>query len=219
MNPGSNTESYPAFAHIGLRENPGKNLNQVTCPNRESNPGHLVSRLDSLTRLNETKVIMPGSSIESYPAFARKKPQPSNLPRPGFELGPPGFAARLADRYSTVNCPKTGLNLTSDTKKAPLIKQLVQEIISRNGTDGKTYWNFKKLRQSESNASAFTVKPSSRVRVIKGDVNFAHSHATNREETDAKNVKANLKRMAGDHPELKPGQILRNYYMKLLHVF
>ncbi|KAJ4429788.1 hypothetical protein ANN_21992 [Periplaneta americana] len=24
MSPGSNTESYPAFAHIGLRENPGK---------------------------------------------------------------------------------------------------------------------------------------------------------------------------------------------------
>ncbi|KAJ4450628.1 hypothetical protein ANN_02056 [Periplaneta americana] len=49
MSPGSNTESYPAFAHIGLRENPGKNLNQATCPDRESNPGHLVSRLDALT--------------------------------------------------------------------------------------------------------------------------------------------------------------------------
>ncbi|KAJ4430011.1 hypothetical protein ANN_22219 [Periplaneta americana] len=49
MSPGSSTESYPAFAHIGLRENPGKNLNQVTCPDRESNPGHLVSRPDALT--------------------------------------------------------------------------------------------------------------------------------------------------------------------------
>ncbi|KAJ4436634.1 hypothetical protein ANN_16765 [Periplaneta americana] len=49
MSPGSSTESYPALAHIGLRENPGKNLNQVTCPDRESNPGHLVSRLDVLT--------------------------------------------------------------------------------------------------------------------------------------------------------------------------
>ncbi|KAJ4444459.1 hypothetical protein ANN_06251 [Periplaneta americana] len=28
MSPGSSTDSYPAFAHIGLRENPGKNLNQ-----------------------------------------------------------------------------------------------------------------------------------------------------------------------------------------------
>ncbi|KAJ4442105.1 hypothetical protein ANN_11971 [Periplaneta americana] len=43
------TESYPAFAHIGSRKNPGKNLNQVTCPDRESNPGHLVSRPDVLT--------------------------------------------------------------------------------------------------------------------------------------------------------------------------
>ncbi|KAJ4434138.1 hypothetical protein ANN_16458 [Periplaneta americana] len=30
-----------------------------------------------------------------------EKPQPGNLPRPGFEPGPPGFAARPADRYST----------------------------------------------------------------------------------------------------------------------
>ncbi|KAJ4443566.1 hypothetical protein ANN_05239 [Periplaneta americana] len=29
MSPGSSTESYPAFARIGLRENPGKNLNQI----------------------------------------------------------------------------------------------------------------------------------------------------------------------------------------------
>ncbi|KAJ4446452.1 hypothetical protein ANN_13148 [Periplaneta americana] len=49
MSPGSSTESYPAFARIGLRENPGKNLNQVTCPDRDSNPDHLVSRPDALT--------------------------------------------------------------------------------------------------------------------------------------------------------------------------
>ncbi|KAJ4425757.1 hypothetical protein ANN_27380 [Periplaneta americana] len=49
MSPGSSTYSYPAFAHIGLRENPGKNLNKVTCPDRDSNPGHLVSRSDALS--------------------------------------------------------------------------------------------------------------------------------------------------------------------------
>ncbi|KAJ4451445.1 hypothetical protein ANN_02907 [Periplaneta americana] len=32
-----------------LRENLGKNLNQVTCPDRDSNPGHLVSQPDALT--------------------------------------------------------------------------------------------------------------------------------------------------------------------------
>ncbi|KAJ4439255.1 hypothetical protein ANN_07375 [Periplaneta americana] len=49
MSSGSSTESYPAFARVGLRENPGENLNQVTCPDRDSNPGHLVSRPDALT--------------------------------------------------------------------------------------------------------------------------------------------------------------------------
>ncbi|KAJ4433671.1 hypothetical protein ANN_15981 [Periplaneta americana] len=47
MSPGSSTESYPAFAHIGLRESPGKNLNQITCPDRESNsvpPGFAARR-------------------------------------------------------------------------------------------------------------------------------------------------------------------------------
>ncbi|KAJ4446888.1 hypothetical protein ANN_13588 [Periplaneta americana] len=51
MSPGSSTESYPAFARIGLRENPGKNLNQVTCLDRDSNPGYLVSRPDALTNV------------------------------------------------------------------------------------------------------------------------------------------------------------------------
>ncbi|KAJ4446640.1 hypothetical protein ANN_13337 [Periplaneta americana] len=55
MSPGSSTESYPAFAHLGLRENPGKNLNQVTRPDRESNPGHLVSRPDALTVTPQSK--------------------------------------------------------------------------------------------------------------------------------------------------------------------
>ncbi|KAJ4427980.1 hypothetical protein ANN_23993 [Periplaneta americana] len=56
MSPGSSTESYPAFAHIGLRENPGKNLNQVTCTDRDSNPGHLVSQPDALTITPQFKV-------------------------------------------------------------------------------------------------------------------------------------------------------------------
>ncbi|KAJ4449708.1 hypothetical protein ANN_01112 [Periplaneta americana] len=59
MSPGSSTESYPAFAHIGLRENPGKNLNQVTCPNRESHPGHLVSRPDALAVTPQLTNFMP----------------------------------------------------------------------------------------------------------------------------------------------------------------
>ncbi|KAJ4447809.1 hypothetical protein ANN_09817 [Periplaneta americana] len=48
MSPGFSIESCPEFAHIGLRENTGKNLNQVTCPDWESNPDQLVSRPDAL---------------------------------------------------------------------------------------------------------------------------------------------------------------------------
>ncbi|KAJ4451266.1 hypothetical protein ANN_02727 [Periplaneta americana] len=57
MSPGSSTESYPAFACIGLRENPGKNLNQVTCPDRDSNPGHLVPRPDALTNVHISGIV------------------------------------------------------------------------------------------------------------------------------------------------------------------
>ncbi|KAJ4439156.1 hypothetical protein ANN_15113 [Periplaneta americana] len=56
MSPGSSTESYPAFARIGLRENPGKNLNQVTC---STGVDMYVCEMS------------PGSSTENYPVFAR----------------------------------------------------------------------------------------------------------------------------------------------------
>ncbi|KAJ4441087.1 hypothetical protein ANN_10937 [Periplaneta americana] len=49
MSPRVQHQSYPAFAHIGLRKT-RKNLNQVPCPDRDSNPGHLVSRPDTLDR-------------------------------------------------------------------------------------------------------------------------------------------------------------------------
>ncbi|KAJ4432523.1 hypothetical protein ANN_21145 [Periplaneta americana] len=63
MSPGSSADSYPAFAHIGLMENPGKNLNQVNYSDRESNTGHLVSRPDTLTvtpQVWTTLYIQPG---------------------------------------------------------------------------------------------------------------------------------------------------------------
>ncbi|KAJ4442798.1 hypothetical protein ANN_04391 [Periplaneta americana] len=89
----------------------------------------LVSKLQWVDRIaKEMKIVVsipdrgdnsggtnPGSSTESYPAFAqiglgenpRKKPQPGNLPQPGTEPEPPSFAARRANRYSTVVDLKT----------------------------------------------------------------------------------------------------------------
>ncbi|KAJ4438800.1 hypothetical protein ANN_14752 [Periplaneta americana] len=70
MSPGSSTESYPAFARIGLRENPRKNLNQVTCPDRDSNPGHLVSRPDALTNHDVGKRENPEENSRTYVVFS-----------------------------------------------------------------------------------------------------------------------------------------------------
>ncbi|KAJ4427484.1 hypothetical protein ANN_25132 [Periplaneta americana] len=62
------TESYPAFTRIGLRENPGKNLNQVTCPDRDSKPGHLVSRPDALTVTPQSHAGVDTGSTEHWGA-------------------------------------------------------------------------------------------------------------------------------------------------------
>ncbi|KAJ4434293.1 hypothetical protein ANN_22845 [Periplaneta americana] len=61
------------------------------------------------TQLTVLRIIQPLVQHRKLPSICsywiegkpRKKPQPGNLPRPGFEPGPPGFAARSADRYST----------------------------------------------------------------------------------------------------------------------
>ncbi|KAJ4445808.1 hypothetical protein ANN_12493 [Periplaneta americana] len=87
MSPGYSTESYPAFAHIGLRKNPGKNLNQVTCPDRESNPGHLVSWPDTLT-------VTPQADLDSL--LVKPADQCAKCPnKPEFECSGP----QLEDKY------------------------------------------------------------------------------------------------------------------------
>ncbi|KAJ4435985.1 hypothetical protein ANN_18609 [Periplaneta americana] len=54
MSPGSSTESYPAFAHIGLRENPGKNLKQMS-----PNGVYYKRYIQSITRaLDHTKIYL-----------------------------------------------------------------------------------------------------------------------------------------------------------------
>ncbi|KAJ4440574.1 hypothetical protein ANN_08719 [Periplaneta americana] len=70
MSLGSSTESYPAFACIGLRENPGKNLNQVTYPDRDS--GFAARRADRYS--TEFKLAPGGETLRDYviPSLANK---------------------------------------------------------------------------------------------------------------------------------------------------
>ncbi|KAJ4431231.1 hypothetical protein ANN_19828 [Periplaneta americana] len=75
MSPGSSTESYSAFAHIGLRETPEKKPHQVTCPDQQSNPGHLVSRPDALTVTpqNGKATVVDGIPIELVKCLGEDK--------------------------------------------------------------------------------------------------------------------------------------------------
>ncbi|KAJ4429086.1 hypothetical protein ANN_26087 [Periplaneta americana] len=60
----------------------------------------------------------------------RKKSQPGNLPRPGFEPGPPGFAARRADRYSTGDCgSSTGALAFHPGDSSSISGQVVTELV------------------------------------------------------------------------------------------
>ncbi|KAJ4436602.1 hypothetical protein ANN_16635 [Periplaneta americana] len=74
--PGSNTESYPAFAHIGLRENSGKNLDQVYCPHLWSNgqrvwPRNQVARVRIPVGESYPVEVFPGFSLNPIRANAR----------------------------------------------------------------------------------------------------------------------------------------------------
>ncbi|KAJ4450831.1 hypothetical protein ANN_02262 [Periplaneta americana] len=60
--------SVQTYLRERLRENPGKNLNQVTCPDRDSNPDHLVSRPDALT---VTPQVWTGTSITLRECISR----------------------------------------------------------------------------------------------------------------------------------------------------
>ncbi|KAJ4431310.1 hypothetical protein ANN_19907 [Periplaneta americana] len=75
-----------------------------TCAKMESSHQKAVLQYQGAA---ETEPREPGIEDEDVSSFGlvegkpRKKPQPGNLPRPGLEPGPPGFAARRSDRYST----------------------------------------------------------------------------------------------------------------------
>ncbi|KAJ4431539.1 hypothetical protein ANN_20138 [Periplaneta americana] len=62
MSSGSSTESYPVFAHIGLRENPGKNLNQIMSRSK-SGVNRPPIDPDALKKAVEEIIAPPGNKI------------------------------------------------------------------------------------------------------------------------------------------------------------
>ncbi|KAJ4430123.1 hypothetical protein ANN_22333 [Periplaneta americana] len=146
MSPGSSTESYPAFARIGLRENPGKNLNQITCPHRDSNPGHLVSQPDALTVTpqfdhcsygNPSRIIWPELWTESghagrgdTPKWAISKGQRTFVPVPQRLL-----ETRSFENHTNRNFFKNDTALWSG-RVAQLVEQLATDWKVRDSIPG-----------------------------------------------------------------------------------
>ncbi|KAJ4443949.1 hypothetical protein ANN_05738 [Periplaneta americana] len=102
MSPGSSTDSYPPFARIGLNENSGKNVNQITCPERDSNPCHLVSQSDAPTNVIPQVAVLLVLGFNPYVSgsfqyLAPQKNEASKLFKTGCQF-PPCFGS-----YSTEN--------------------------------------------------------------------------------------------------------------------
>ncbi|KAJ4436484.1 hypothetical protein ANN_16515 [Periplaneta americana] len=88
MSLGTSTDSYPAFAHIGLRENPGKNLNQIISRSMTfvSRKKSILSRLRTSHNLRDIAqaVALLDNNAEDDPEYAEEEPggslPPSNKP-------------------------------------------------------------------------------------------------------------------------------------------
>lgn len=72
--------------------------------------------------------------------------------------------------------------------------------------NGRRYWRCRK--RDECEARATTTGGDSNLILIEGDTS-KHSHAANREEVAAEKIVRSVKRLAKEHPELPPSQILR----------
>ncbi|XP_043461039.1 uncharacterized protein LOC122497804 [Leptopilina heterotoma] len=78
---------------------------------------------------------------------------------------------------------------------------------SSNSKLGRIYWNCK--QKGECHARATTSSDLENLSLFKGPKESPHEHAPNRDAVDAERIVARVKRVAEEHPELLPAQIIR----------
>ncbi|KAJ4444695.1 hypothetical protein ANN_06492 [Periplaneta americana] len=154
MSPGSNTESYPAFAHIGLRENPGKNLNQkrilqgreTLIVNRAVSKNTYIQQLRQQEKLNSLREVVScrwyiatfhinyaiqplgDASDQSWHILLRNQFPLflENLPQVFSDLAPYDFL------FSTIKKKMSGLSFNSAEAAIESFNELVSEVSLEN---------------------------------------------------------------------------------------
>ncbi|KAJ4437000.1 hypothetical protein ANN_17132 [Periplaneta americana] len=154
MRPGSSTESYPAFARIGLRENPGRNLNQLSDvldsrkqllgkiivfvkftpnPSGTQNMERIVRESKEYTRSEMyLSPIVRSSPIASLVPFMKLNYSSSNCPsileyKHRFNIRRKFFAECDISRGFFMNCIKFALQLRNTSEKTQPGNQPKQE--------------------------------------------------------------------------------------------
>lgn len=76
---------------------------------------------------------------------------------------------------------------------------------------GRTYWECRLVKQKQCTARAISTDVDSpgELVIFKGPAESAHSHPPNIDESAAEQFTSRVKRLASEHPQLPPSQILR----------
>ena len=75
----------------------------------------------------------------------------------------------------------------------------------------RIYWECRLVKQKECTARAISsdIRPGEDVVLFKGPAEAQHSHPPNVDESAAEQFTSHVKRLAGEHPQMPPSQILR----------
>ncbi|KAJ8683416.1 hypothetical protein QAD02_019208 [Eretmocerus hayati] len=82
---------------------------------------------------------------------------------------------------------------------------------SRASEGGKFYWDCRQVRRRECTPRAITRQLRNEITVLRGPRESEHLHPPDHGEAEVKVVLNNLKRMAEEHPEIPPAQVLRTH--------
>ncbi|PSN56514.1 hypothetical protein C0J52_08459 [Blattella germanica] len=122
-----------------------------------------------------------------------------------------GFRKAISCHYAASECEyievdgTTQENIAKEIEGMAKRKGLELDFHLRDGKGDKEYWTCQK--KPECKATAITIRTGDTVTILKES---DHWHAPNQETVEAEFLVNRMKRVATEHPEITPSQILRN---------